>query len=61
VERGEVRLSGKLERRSDAELLPRFVARVPGVVTVHSTLRWAWDDSKATKEDGRLTTAATGG
>jgi CBS domain-containing protein len=46
VERGEVRLAGKLERRSDAELLERFVARVPGVVTVNSTLRWSWDDGK---------------
>jgi CBS domain-containing protein len=61
VERGEVRLSGKLERRSDAELLPRFVAGVPGVVTVHSTLRWAWDDRKATKDDGRFAGAAREG
>jgi len=47
VHDGEVHLSGKLERRSDAELLPRFVARVPGVVDVHSTLRWEWDDRKS--------------
>jgi CBS domain-containing protein len=39
--------SGRLERRSDTELLPRVVARVPGVVSVHSTLRWRWDDRKA--------------
>ena len=50
VEDGEVRLAGKLERRSDAELLPQFVARVPGVVAVHSTLRWEWDDRKASLE-----------
>lgn len=47
---GEVRLSGKLERRTDAELLPRFVSRVPGVVSVRSTLRWKWDDRKASRE-----------
>jgi CBS domain-containing protein len=41
---GDVQLSGKLGRRSDAELLARFVTRVPGVVSVHSTVRWAWDD-----------------
>ena len=51
VERGEVRLAGKLERRSDAELLERFVALVPGVVTVSSTLRWSWDDGKAQVDD----------
>jgi CBS domain-containing protein len=50
VERGEVRLSGKIERRADAELLASFAARVPGVVAVHSTLRWAWDDTKPTRE-----------
>ena len=47
---GEVRLSGKLERRTDAELLPRFVSRVPGVVSVRSTLRWTWDDRRASLE-----------
>jgi CBS domain-containing protein len=50
VHDGEVHLSGKLERRSNAELLPRFVARVPGVVDVHSTLRWEWDDGKSSYE-----------
>jgi CBS domain-containing protein len=50
VDEGEVRLSGKLQRRTDAELLPRFVSRVPGVVSVRSTLRWAWDDRKASLE-----------
>ena len=54
VERGEVRLSGKLERRSDAELLEHFVARVPGVVSVNSTLRWSWDDGKAGDGDNAL-------
>ena len=43
-------ISGRLERRSDTELLPRVVARVPGVVSVHSTLRWRWDDRKARPE-----------
>ena len=46
VERGEVTLSGELERRSDAELLPRFTARVPGVVTVDSSLTWRLDDRR---------------
>ena len=46
VERGEATLSGELERRSDVELLPRFIERVPGVVTVDSTLTWRWDDRK---------------
>jgi CBS domain-containing protein len=35
---GEVRLSGEVETETDAELLPLFVARVPGVVSVQATL-----------------------
>jgi len=37
---GEVRLSGEVETRSDAELIPTFVQRVPGVVSVLSKVRW---------------------
>ncbi len=40
VEDGEVRLSGEVETKADAELIPSFVQRVPGVVSVLSKLRW---------------------
>ena len=40
VEGGEVRLSGEVETKGDAELIPTFVQRVPGVVAVLSKLRW---------------------
>ena len=40
VEDGEVRLSGEVETKSDAELIPTYVQRVPGVVSVLSKLRW---------------------
>jgi CBS domain-containing protein len=50
VERGEVLLTGHMQRRSDAELLARLARRVPGVVDVRSTLTWAWDDSHPGKE-----------
>jgi CBS domain-containing protein len=39
VSRGEVILSGEVETELDAELLPRFVERIPGVVAVTSNLR----------------------
>ena len=35
---GTVRLEGEVETETDAELLPVFVARVPGVVSVDATL-----------------------
>jgi CBS domain-containing protein len=51
VNRGEVRLTGTVGRRSEAELLPRFVSRVPGVVSVESTLTWEWDDADVSPPD----------
>ena len=50
MKRGEVSLTGKVQRRSDAELLVRLGRRVPGVVDVRSTLTWEWDDSHPGKE-----------
>lgn len=40
VTRGEVQLAGEVETRVEAELVPQFVQRVPGVVSVLSKLRW---------------------
>jgi CBS domain-containing protein len=40
VENGEVRLTGEVETKADAELIPAFVQRVPGVVSVLSKLHW---------------------
>lgn len=39
VVEGAVRLEGEVESEADAELLPVFVSRVPGVVSVRSDLR----------------------
>ena len=41
---GQVKLGGFVERRSDAEILPRLVGRVPGVVAVDSDVEWRLDD-----------------
>lgn len=45
VKRGEVTMEGRLETRLDAELLPRLVERVPGVVSVAANLTWDTDPS----------------
>jgi CBS domain-containing protein len=59
VQGGEVMLTGKMQRRSDAELLARLAQRVPGVVDVRSTLTWEWDDSHPGKEKpARVPTAS---
>ena len=60
IKRGEVRLGGKMRRRSDAELLARLTQRVPGVVGVHSTLRWDWDDGHPAKERRARVPAGSG-
>jgi CBS domain-containing protein len=41
---GEVELRGALRRRSDAEVLPRLVRLIPGVVEVRSEVTWVEDD-----------------
>jgi CBS domain-containing protein len=44
VDAGEVTLSGSLDSHRDAELLPRLVGAVPGVVAVASHLTWREPD-----------------
>jgi CBS domain-containing protein len=46
VERGEVRLYGQVETKTEAALIPGFVERVPGVVSVLSKLSWPKDTNK---------------
>lgn len=51
---GEVRLAGKIETKADAQLLEYFASRVPGVVSVHSTLRWRVDAPHLQRSDPRM-------
>jgi CBS-domain-containing membrane protein len=44
VQAGETTLTGSVRRRADAEVLPQIVAKVPGVVTVHSNLTWSEEE-----------------
>jgi CBS domain-containing protein len=41
VRSGEVKLEGEVGTKAEAELVPQFVQRVPGVVSVLSKLSWA--------------------
>jgi CBS domain-containing protein len=47
---GEVKLTGRVRRRENAEELPRYLARVPGVVGVVSELTWLEDNSRPKRE-----------
>ena len=58
VTAGAVELTGLLDRRSDAELLTRLAGRVPGVVSVDSTVRWQLDD--VTRKGRRALAKQTG-
>jgi CBS domain-containing protein len=46
VENGVVTLTGRVETKTDAELLPRFAQRVAGVISVDSRLTWESDDER---------------
>lgn len=54
VENGVVKLSGEVERPADAELLQRFTAALPGVVSVDSGLRSRLDEPKLPASDPRV-------
>jgi CBS domain-containing protein len=44
VVEGAVTLSGLVDTETDADVLVRLVGRVPGVVSVESTVRWRVSD-----------------
>jgi len=54
VEEGEVTLAGEVEQKAHAELLERFAARVPGVISVRSELRWQLDDPTFPQSNPRV-------
>jgi CBS domain-containing protein len=54
VENGVVKLSGEVERPADADLLQRFTAALPGVVSVASQLRSRLDEPKLPASDPRV-------
>lgn len=41
---GNVRVRGRVQRRSTADMLERFVSMVPGVVAVDADIAWSVDD-----------------
>jgi CBS domain-containing protein len=51
---GAVTLGGEVERQVDANLLERFAAAVPGVVSVRSELKWRLDEPKLPSGDPRV-------
>jgi CBS-domain-containing membrane protein len=51
VARGEVSLTGRLDTKLTAELLPRLVERVPGVVSVSADLSWVADEQPMAKSE----------
>jgi CBS domain-containing protein len=53
VEAGEVRLAGEVETKAEAELIPEFVQRVPGVVSVLSKLSWRENGHRPAHRAGR--------
>jgi CBS domain-containing protein len=54
VDGGAVTLAGEVERRVDADLLERFAAAVPGVVSVGSELKWRLEEPKLEPGDPRV-------
>jgi CBS domain-containing protein len=51
VQDGIASISGRVDRRSTAEMLERAVAMVPGIVQVRSAVAWSTDDSRLAPGD----------
>jgi CBS domain-containing protein len=51
VDGGHVTLKGTVPRKSDATVIDRLVERMPGVLSVDSSLHWDVDDSKRKRSD----------
>ena len=60
IKGGDVTLDGTFQERLDAELMPRLVARIPGVVTVRSRLGWRKDGGDAGHRDTHASIASKG-
>jgi CBS domain-containing protein len=43
---GVASISGRVERRSTAEMVERSVSMVPGIVDIHADVTWSMDDSR---------------
>jgi CBS domain-containing protein len=54
VELGEVRFTGEVDTKTDAEIIADYAARVPGVVSVESELSWSFDDTSRRARRARI-------
>lgn len=50
VTEGVVRISGRTETRSIAEMIDSLVTATPGVIALQANLTWEFDDRKGTKQ-----------
>jgi CBS domain-containing protein len=44
VDHGDVQISGRVDTRTDADLIEAYADRVPGVVSVEANIEWSFDD-----------------
>ena len=58
VQAGVVTISGRVDRWSAADLMPRLARQVPGVVQVDSTLDYDLDDRKPQSSPGMIISIA---
>lgn len=59
VENGVVRVSGRVDRRSDARILEELIRRIEGVVDVEVAVEWSVDDERRPPPPGDIDRPAT--
>jgi CBS domain-containing protein len=54
VDRGEVKIAGRVDTRTDADLIKAFVSKVPGVISVIGEIEWVFDDLARRRGEDRI-------
>lgn len=54
VDHGDVKIAGRVDTRTDADLIKAFASKVPGVISVTADIGWAYDDLARRRGEDRV-------
>jgi CBS domain-containing protein len=54
VDNGDVKIAGRVDTRTDADLIKAFVSKVPGVISVTAEIEWVFDDLARRRGEDRI-------
>jgi len=54
VDHGDVKIAGRVDTRTDADLIKAFASKVPGVISVTGEIEWVFDDLARRRGEDRI-------